>query len=507
MKVSRLVAVAALAAVYVAHAGLDEQRRSPNENLNRFVIDGGALAISRPDETWTFQVDASDPPTVAEMRSPDGAAAADISVQQIPGVTLSQVEEPIEQALAAQVQDFRKLSARDIEVHGFAAYELIFTLTREGEPHKAKMVVMKPGDTLYIVKCSSSAEAWPRFEAEFDEVLAGVELLSREPWGGRIEWEAQAGPEAREHASFMLDPSRDRAVMLLGSGYQPYLDPLGDAWAYDLDSDSWSELKLEGDPVTPGGSRRIARVKGGAFIHGGYGEDLSPSRDLWKLELENTRINVRRVEQDDAPEPRSLHAFAADTEGERFVIFGGGTTAGVLGDTWIGMKRGKKVSWRRLDLDVNPGPRYGFAFAHDEKRGLLIVCGGQNPSREGSEAFALDTWMLDFAATDPKWTLLAKYDSREFPGRRNPAFTFDQRSGNLFVWGGAGAGDSLISDLFIVQTREDKAPVQHVAQSPLVPTRASGFGVVDPKRSRVLMGFGNIAAGPFLDLVEVKLRP
>ena len=507
MRISHLSAITALTVACAAHAGVIERPTSPDENSNRFVINDGTLAISRPDESWKFEVDASDPPSVAEMRSPDEAAVADISVQQIPGVALSQVKEPIEQALAAQGQDFSKLSARDIEVHGVEAYELTFTLTWEGEPHKAKMLVMKPGDTLYIVKCRSSAEAWPRFEADFDKVLAGVELLSREPWGRRIEWEAEAGPEAREHASFMLDPSRDRAVMLLGSGYQPYLDPLGDAWAYDLKSDSWSELELEGDPITPGGSRRTARVNSGAFIHGGYGKDMSASRDLWKLEFESTRIKVRRVEQDNAPEPRSLHAFAADTKGERFVIFGGGTTAGVLGDTWIGTKSDTGVSWRKLDLDVSPSPRYGFAFAHDEKRGLLIVCGGQNPSRDGAEAFALDSWALDFGATNPKWSLLARYEAREFPGRRNPAFTFDQRSGNLFVWGGAGADDSLVPDLFIVQTREDGAPVLRVSQSALIPTRASSFGVVDPKRSRVLMGFGNIEAGPFLDLVEVELRP
>lgn len=505
MRISCLFAIA-LTVICLAHAGLVEEPGSTNENVNRFLIDEGALAISRPDETWKFDANVSDPPTVAGISSPDGAAVADIQVQQVPGVTLAQIKEPIEQAVAAQRQDFNKLSGRDIVVLGLPAYELVFTVTWEGATHKAKMLVVKPGDTLYIVKCRAPAEAWPRFETEFDRILASVELLSKRPWGRRIEWEREAGPEAREHASFMLDPNRDRALMLLGSGYQPHLDPLGDAWTFNLNNDSWSKLELQGDPITPGGSRRAARVKDGAFIHGGYGKDMSASGDLWELEYDRTQVRVRRVEQDHAPEPRSLHAFAVDTKGERFVIFGGGTTAGVLGDTWIGMKRGKKVSWRRLDLDVSPGPRYGFAFAHDEKRGLLIVSGGQRPSRDGSESFALDSWALNFAASDPKWTMLAEYDSLEFPGRRNPAFTFDQRTGNLFVWGGAGAGDSLIPDLFIVHTRENKAPVRRVAQSPLIPTRASGFAVVDPKRSRVLMGFGNIAAGPFLDLVEVEIR-
>jgi len=36
---------------------------------NRFVTQEGTLAISRPDETWKFEVDASDPPTVAKKKS------------------------------------------------------------------------------------------------------------------------------------------------------------------------------------------------------------------------------------------------------------------------------------------------------------------------------------------------------------------------------------------------------------------------------------------------------
>jgi hypothetical protein len=518
MRIPCLSAIAALTVVCAAHAGSIEQSSSPNENSNRFVFHDGTLAITRPDESWEFEVDASEPPDVARMSSPDAAAVVDIQVQQIPGASLAQVKEPIEQSIAAQAPDFKKLSGKDVEVNGIAAHELTFTATLEGTPHKAKILIFKPGDTLYVVKCRSSAEEWKRLGPELDTVLASFELLPGErrrsvstgvpDWGRRIKWEAEAGPEAREHASFILDPGRDRAVMLLGSGYQPYLDPLGDAWAYDLNKDSWSELELEGDTITPGGSRRAARVKGGAFIHGGYGKDLSASRELWELRFEETRIKVALVEQENAPEPRSLHGFAVDTKGERFVIFGGGSTAGVLDDTWIGTKSKKGVSWRKLDLDLNPGPRYGFSFAHDEKNGLLIVCGGQIPSSDGSpgDAFALDSWALDFTAEEPGWTLLAEYEPQDFPGRRNPAFTFDQRSGDLFVWGGAGAEDSVIPDLFIVQTREDEAPVQRVPRYAWIPTRASSFGVVDPKRSRALMGFGNIGAGPFLDLVEVKLR-
>jgi hypothetical protein len=511
LRIPCLLAIVAITVTCGAHSGLVDQSVGPVENLNRFVMRDGTLAISRPDESWKFEVDESEPHVVARISSPDEVAVADIQVQHVPGATLAQLKEPIEQAIAAEVQGFNKLSGRDLEIRGIAAYELAFTVTEEGTLHKAKMLVYKPDDTLYIVKCRSPAEEWSRFESEFDTVLASFEFLPEQDndvWGRRIKWEAETGPEAREHASFILDPDRDRAVMLLGSGYQPYLDPLGDAWAFDLNKENWSGLTLEGDRITPGGSRRAARIKGGAFIHGGYGKEMSESQDLWKLQFEDTTVKVTLVEQENAPMPRVLHGFAVDTTGDTFVIFGGGSSAGTLDDTWIGTKSERGVRWRKLDLDLNPDPRYGFSYAHDEENGRLIVCSGQISSADGAQvdAFALDIWALNFTADEPEWTLLAEYDTEEFPGRRNPAFTFDQRSGDLFVWGGAAAEMTVLSDLFIIRTREDGAPVQRVSRSARIPTRASSFGVVDPKRSRALMGFGNIAAGPFLDLVEVKLR-
>ena len=136
--------------------GDDDARRAVRQRLlalelasgnNRFVVNDGTLAISRPDESWKFEVDESEPNLVARISSPDGLAVADIQVAQVPGATLDQMKEPIEQAIASQTQDFTKLSGRDVDVRGIAAYELTVTATEEGTPRKAKMLIFKPGDT------------------------------------------------------------------------------------------------------------------------------------------------------------------------------------------------------------------------------------------------------------------------------------------------------------------------------------------------------------------------
>jgi len=136
--------------------------------------------LRRPSSSWEFEVDESEPEVVARIRSSDGLAVADIQVQQVPGATLAQVKEPIEQAIAAATKNFNKLSGRDIDVRGLAAYELTFTATVEGTPRQAKMLIFKPDVTLYMVKCSSSAEEWTRFERECGTVLASFELLEEQ---------------------------------------------------------------------------------------------------------------------------------------------------------------------------------------------------------------------------------------------------------------------------------------------------------------------------------------
>jgi hypothetical protein len=168
MRVLCLVAIATLTVARAAHAG---------EDPNRLVLLDGALAISRPDEYWTLEFDESDPQTVVMIRSPDDKAEADVQVQRVPGASLDQLKQPIEQAVADKGEGFRKLSGRDIEIGGVAAYELGVAVTVEGEPYVATLLILKPRDTLYIVKCKAPAEDWERFEAQCDGLLGSFEVL------------------------------------------------------------------------------------------------------------------------------------------------------------------------------------------------------------------------------------------------------------------------------------------------------------------------------------------
>lgn len=170
----------AMLSVVTATAGLREQSRTSAQDSDRFVIHDGKLAISRPNESWKFEMDASEPPVVAGMQSPDEKARADVQVQEVPGVTLDGVKGMIEQAIALQVKDFKKLSEAKVKVGAVEAYKLAYSATQDGAPRRAEMLVCKPGNTLYVVKCIAPANEWSRFKKDFDSVLASFEILSDE---------------------------------------------------------------------------------------------------------------------------------------------------------------------------------------------------------------------------------------------------------------------------------------------------------------------------------------
>ncbi len=333
-------------------------------------------------------------------------------------------------------------------------------------------------------------------------------------FGDHITWESEEGPSAREHATFFVDPDRPRAVMLAGSGYAPYGSPLGDAWALDLETTKWSELNVIEDSFKPGGARRSAVVRGTedhpsfVYLSGGYVEGQSAIGDLWRAELTEEAVHMTSVEQVNAPPARMLHGFAASANGQTLVVFGGVGGAGGLGDTWIGRVEGAKVNWQQLNGDEGPGARFGFAFAHDQSAGVLLVCGGQVIPEAGAAPGMVtvsDLWSLDFESLTPKWTQLAAYQVSSIPGRRNPAFSFDEETGRLLIWGGTGDGRNALPGLYVVETRTPGAPVSVFTEPNSVPTRASGFGLVDRVRSRALLGFGNDSSRAMLDLVEIRL--
>ena len=96
-------------------------------------------------------------------------------------------------------------------------------------------------------------------------------------WKARFQWKSDGGPKAREHATFMEDDENRLAYMLHGFGYEPYGEPLGDAFVFDMVKGTWATWTPTGDVPEPTDTAMTDTGGGGVR----YGAPPPPDADYW----------------------------------------------------------------------------------------------------------------------------------------------------------------------------------------------------------------------------------
>lgn len=314
-------------------------------------------------------------------------------------------------------------------------------------------------------------------------------------WLPRQTWTEPDGPEAREHASVIVDTAGGQAFVFGGSSYSPQLEPLNDAWRYDIASGAWSKITPTGDVPPPGGSRRVAQAPGTtvAYLWGGYGGVNAGTNfdDLYRVTVAGQNLAFQAITQNGTPPERALHVFAYDAWSERFVLFGGaGAGTKPLADTWTMTLAGDVATWTEITPATSPSGRYGSFSGVDAERSRVIVYSGAQGF--ASINAAQDVWALDMRAEPPVWELLIEGAAAGVPtGRRNGCGVFDPSGPRLFVFGGTADGMVSEDGLFVFDVRPGKAAWTPLALADEIPVRSSGFGFHDEAGGRTLMGFGN----------------
>lgn len=325
-------------------------------------------------------------------------------------------------------------------------------------------------------------------------------------WTTHVEWE-EAGPAPREHASVFLDAPRNRVIIYAGSGYQPQLQPLSDAWAFDLTDHTWTQLETRGDLPTPGGSKRVAQSGDTAYLFAGYADGFVCNNDLHRVTFEDDALVFHALEQTNPPPSRALHALAFDPKTNTLATALGVSHEGLRPGLWTATIDADTATWTRVDSDTAPTPRFGFAFAADTDSGQLLIASGQlEPTQDNPLAMTDELWSLDLRATPPTWRRIQLDHAPE--GRRNPCFAYDDDADRLAIWCGTADARTNIEDLVIIQRTDDTWTCATLDDDTgdLPPRRSSGFGFADPRDASIWLGFGNSGAGAYQDLARLILN-
>lgn len=322
-------------------------------------------------------------------------------------------------------------------------------------------------------------------------------------WQRRVTWDVATGPETREHGSFFYDDDARAAYLLQGSGYDPQLEPLADAWRLDVATGTWAPWTPTGDTPVPGGSRRVARIPGTKkfYAYGGYVGFEATAKDdgdIYRVDLGDAARTFTKLTSVSAGAARELHGIAYDAKDDRLVVFGGITTKptqDALDDTWLVKVTGDTATWTQVKTTKAPSPRYGFFSAFDaESRRFVIWSGAQVPDSSADPINAAqDAWALDLSVDPPKWSKLAPAGDAP-KGRRNGCSMPDPSGRRLFVYGGTSDGKTSEKGLFVLDLEPGHEAWTKLDLADAPPLRSSGFGFAT-EDGATTCAFGNDSKG------------
>lgn len=197
-----------------------------------------------------------------------------------------------------------------------------------------------PAANTWEAKTESGPPVWGSgiaYDAQSDRmILVGEDQtwaydLDRDTWE---QMQPKRTPPYREFGKVAYDIESDQ-VILFGGNSGTIGEPLGDTWAYDYDSDTWTEMSPEASPPARSyAALAYDPVMDRVLLFGGsVDEETAEFDDTWAYDVDRdawTQIETA------GPGARAWHSMVADDEVGLVVLFGGGVTRDdYTNEVWI----------------------------------------------------------------------------------------------------------------------------------------------------------------------------
>jgi N-acetylneuraminic acid mutarotase len=192
-------------------------------------------------------------------------------------------------------------------------------------------------------------------------------------------------PAARAGHSLVYDPVSKRVILFGGwNGVNQY----NDTWAYDPVTNAWTNLRPGGRVPAARDSQAMAYdpTSKRMILFGGWNTTMEYN-DTWSYDPAANEWDELDP-SGELPPARALEQMAYDASVEKMVLFGGGTSTAVFGDTWDYDAGGN--TWTQVTLTgESPAARTGYALQYDPTQRKLILFAGYN-----GVTFFGDLWTL-----------------------------------------------------------------------------------------------------------------
>jgi len=257
-------------------------------------------------------------------------------------------------------------------------------------------------------------------------------------------------PLGRAFHAMAYDAASDR-VILFGGLSAPIV--FGDTWAYDFNTNSWTAM----NPPTSPDARTASAMAYDAqsdrvILFGGSFQQFGTLRDTWAFDFNSNAWTDMSATP--SPDARTSSNMAYDAQLDRVILFGG-----VMNDepgnftyydeTWA--YDFDTNAWTQLRPSMKPSERVCFALAYDAESGRVILFGAEN-----SGGLFDDTWAYNYNTN--AWT-----DMNPAPRPLTQAYqamAYDAGSDRVILFGGAGGSETWAYD-FNSNTWTKMNPVVH----------------------------------------------
>jgi len=221
------------------------------------------------------------------------------------------------------------------------------------------------------------------------------------------------GPPARTRLATTLDSARNQMIVHGGrsrEGDSGNYDLFDDLWAFDLETDTWTELPNQDGPAaramhTIGVSGDVLYLYGGQLT--GSSTTYRPSSELWSYDLEGGTWT--EVGDDVDAGDRLFHSMAMAADGSKLWAYGGADENALLGpffgDLWeLDIASG---DWEELHSGRNDAPeaRIWGDLVHDAGGDRLLLWAGHD---DGSLGNTNEVWAFDLGSG--AWSMLEEGD-------------------------------------------------------------------------------------------------
>ena len=246
----------------------------------------------------------------------------------------------------------------------------------------------------------------------------------------------QLPPREGDAAAF---DTRSRRIIM----YQPFFNNEVATWVYDPDRGTWENRHPAVEPPARFGSMMVYDARADrALLFGGAGlSDNTGLNDLWAYDYESNTWTERHPAM--SPPPRNWHALVYVPTSDRTVMFGGTTPADVLlNDTWAYDYHRNR--WTSLNPRHPPAPRLTHYMAFEPRTNRLVLFGGFLAPYDQA---ANDTWIYDVEAN--RWSQVFP---KESPGPR-AWHVMSRTNGSVVLFGGGPDQAGWTNETFIYDSR------------------------------------------------------